>query len=525
MTDNYDAIVIGSGFGGAVAACRLAEKGYRVLILERGRRWKVAEYPRELGDPWIWDQEHPEHRNGWLDLRVFRHMAVAQGAGVGGGSLIYANISINAKPGLFADGWPSEVTYGELAPYYDAVGAMLDVQPVPTGQWPERTRLMQEAAEAVGHGDRFQPLDLAVTFDPNWTPSAGYRKEASRPFTNRFGKAQGTCVHLGNCDIGCDVQAKNTLDLNYIAQAELRGAVTRPLHIARSIEPEDGGYRVHFDRIEDGKLQRGSERGRLVVLAAGSLGSTELLLRCRDEHRTLPNISRRLGHNWSSNGDFLTPAFYPGRTISPSRGPTITSAIDFLDGAVGGHRFFIEDGGFPDVVSLWLGAAKKGWSWRAPQRALVKLLRQGIEHPLAQIMPWFAQGRDAANGRLRMRKRWWLFGSRHVSLDWDIRASRPTVEAIVTMHEELANATGGVPLVPPTWTLAKYLITPHPLGGCNMGSAPDDGVVDHKGEVFGYRNLFVADGAIVPEAIGANPSKTIAALSERIAKLIVDDNR
>jgi cholesterol oxidase len=260
-------------------------------------------------------------------------------------------------------------------------------------------------------------------------------------------------------------------------------------------------------------------------LAAGSLGSTELLLRCRDEHRTLPNISRRLGHNWSSNGDFLTPAFYPGRTISPSRGPTITSAIDFLDGAVGGHRFFIEDGGFPDVVSLWLGAAKKGWSWRAPQRALVKLLRQGIEHPLAQIMPWFAQGRDAANGRLRMRKRWWLFGSRHVSLDWDIRASRPTVEAIVTMHEELANATGGVPLVPPTWTLAKYLITPHPLGGCNMGSAPDDGVVDHKGEVFGYRNLFVADGAIVPEAIGANPSKTIAALSERIAKLIVDDNR
>jgi cholesterol oxidase len=136
------------------------------------------------------------------------------------------------------------------------------------------------------------------------------------------------------------------------------------------------------------------------------------------------------------------------------------------------------------------------------------------------MMPWFAQGVDAANGRLRLRRQFEIVGEWELTLDWDIARSREVMDTIVATHVALSHATGGTALVPPTWTLAHYLITPHPLGGCNMGTGPDNGVVDHRGEVFGYRNLFVLDGAIVPEAVGVNPSRTIAALAERAIRLI-----
>jgi cholesterol oxidase len=140
-------------------------------------------------------------------------------------------------------------------------------------------------------------------------------------------------------------------------------------------------------------------------------------------------------------------------------------------------------------------------------------------------MPWFAQGVDAGNGRLYLHRRFPLFGEWELGLDWDISQSRPLMDTIVDMHETLSHATGGIPLVPPTWSLDRYLVTPHPLGGCNMGVSAADGVVDHKGEVFNYRNLFVLDGAIVPEAVGVNPSRTIAALAERASALIAHDAR
>jgi cholesterol oxidase len=136
-------------------------------------------------------------------------------------------------------------------------------------------------------------------------------------------------------------------------------------------------------------------------------------------------------------------------------------------------------------------------------------------------MPWFAQGIDAANGRLRLKRRWWLVGERRLDLDWDVAESAKVINAIIAMHKEFAKQTGGAALVPPSWTVDRYLITPHPLGGCNMGTSAANGVVDHKGEVFGYRNLFVIDGAMVPEALGVNPSRSIAALAEHAMKQIV----
>lgn len=537
MATDFDVVVIGSGFGGAVAACRLAEAGYNVLVLERGRRWQVEDFPREPDDAWIWDHRHPEKHNGWLDTRFFPNMAVVQGAAVGGGSLHYANISIEAKPDLFEDGWPPKVTYGELKPYYDKVGQMLDIREMPTAQWAERTRLMKEAAEKLGYADCFHPLKLAIAFDNDWhygLPDP-HNEQHSKTFVNAFGQEQGTCVQLGYCDAGCPVKAKNTLDLNYIPLAEQHGAEVRSLHMVRSIESvENGGYRVHFDRIEDERLLPGSVDARIVVVAAGSLGSTELLLRCRDEYKTLPNLSPALGHSWSSNGDFLTPATHPGHDVFPSRGVPIASAIDFL-----GDRhleddvhFIIEDGGFPDILGAALGEALEQLSKKRPVRArgatllqdaLSYVLRQ--RHPLEHTMLWFANGRDAADGTLSLKKKRLRSGKQELYLKWRIKRSEKYFNAVLAMHKQLAEATDGKARPSFTWTIFKDLITPHSLGGCKMGTAPDNGVVNHKGEVFGYKNLYVVDGAIIPKAIGNNPSKTIAALAERVADLMATEDR
>ena len=217
----HDAIVIGSGFGGAVSACRLAEAGRKVLVLERGRAWTPATYPRDIKDPWIWNQDHPRHLNGWADLRRFGNMSVIAGAGVGGGSLIYANVSVEAKPDAFRRGWPAEITYEALKPHYERVGHMLCVQELPDNQLSARTRLMREAAVACCWGDRFRKLPLAVSFSPDYDPTLPEPRDDrhTKRFINIHGVEQGTCVQCGNCDIGCQVSAKNTLDLNYLAVA------------------------------------------------------------------------------------------------------------------------------------------------------------------------------------------------------------------------------------------------------------------------------------------------------------------
>lgn len=407
---------------------------------------------------------------------------------------------------------------------------MLGIAPVPENQRTVRSRLVEEAAHAVGHGDRFRHLDLAVTFDPEWTYEQDdpFAPERSKTFTNEHGRQQGTCIHLGNCDIGCDVLAKNTLDLNYLARAEDLGAEIRPLHLVGKIEPMRGGYTVHYDRLQGGRRSPGQVTGRIVVLAAGSLGSTEILLRARDQYHSLPDLSPALGRGWSSNGDFLTPAIHTDRTISPTRGPTISAGIDFLDGKVDGNAFLIEDGGFPSLLAGWIEDGLVETKGFLKGKALNLTIQRALRghDSVRSLMPWFAQGRDRSDGSFRLRRRWWgLFGAKELHLDWEIGRSEPVMDSIVTMHQKLARATGATPLVPPTWSIARSLVTPHPLGGASMGTSAATGVVDHRGEVFGYPNLFVADGAIMPESIGANPSKTIAALAERIAGEIVDGRR
>ena len=409
MGQDFDAIVIGSGFGGAIAACRLAEQGMKVLILERGRRWAAKDYPRKAGDAWVFNAREPARQNGWLDLRFFKNMTVAQAAGVGGGSLAYSNVAIEANPITFTEGWPAEITYDELKPYYDKVARVMNLQTLPDGQLTQRFKLAREAAEKLGHLDRFEKVPVAVSFSADWNYQLDqpFDPKHSRTFTNAQGQQQGTCIHLGRCDIGCDVRAKNTLDLNYIPLAEQHGAEVRPLHIVRSIEPQDGGYRVVFDRIEQGRLVRGAETATRVFLAAGSLGSTELLLRCRDEAATLPQLSRLLGHHWSANGNFLSMAAYAGEgRVQQTVGPTIASAMDFMDASFRNQRFVIEDDAFPDSMRHSLRACLEGQDGPALGRSLLAQIEEHVrdESPLRNLMVWLGAGMDAADGQLVLER-------------------------------------------------------------------------------------------------------------------------
>lgn len=312
------------------------------------------------------------------------------------------------------------------------------------------------------------------------------------------------------------MQAKNTLDLNYLARARRDGAEIRPLHLASHVAALDRGYCVHYERLEDGRTVPGEARADEVYLAAGSLGTTEILLRSRDAFKTLGRLSAQLGKGWSANGDFLTLAFYRDRSVLATRGPTASAALSFLDGSIDSQRFFVEDGGFPDLI----GKAMREVAKRNPRlSSIFPALGKspGKTSPQHFIMPWLGQAMDASDGTLRLTRGNASKGRWTLDLDWNPESSRQAMDAQIAVHRRLSRATGGMHVVPPSWSLARYSISPHPLGGARMADSSADGVVDQWGEVFGHPGLYVVDGAAIPRPIGLNPSRTIAALAERIA--------
>lgn len=516
--EHFDVVVVGSGFGGAVAACRLAQAGQKVMVLERGREWNRDSLPAKASDL-LYSSRFPQFLNGWADVRVLDQMVVATGAGVGGGSLIYANVCIDAKDEVFTTGWPSQISAAELAPYYRMVECVLDPVVVPPAQQTARMSLLVESAAAIGKADRVQTLPLAVRFDDNWSPDRDdpTNKKHSVDGHNKHGAKQGTCVHCGNCVLGCETGAKNTLDVNYLAIAKDKGAEIRPLSMVSHIERNGTSkWFVHYDDVRDRRKKRRLMSADVVVLAAGSIGSTEILLRSRDEHKTLPDLPRALGKGWSPNGDFLTLGHYPGRKVDPTVGPTIGAAIDFLDGVDPPNilegiegRFFVEDGGLPNMGAHLLKSWREGSSWQRKWYAKAADLTD-----FSSTIPWFGQAIDGADGEFSLRPRHHLWRGR-MKLNWNPQRSAMALDAFNDTHIEMTEATGGTAYSLFTWRYLQFLVTPHPLGGCNMSSAPGTGVTRHTGEVFGHRNLYVMDGAVIPRAIGRNPSKTIAAVAER----------
>ena len=357
---------------------------------------------------------------------------------------------------------------------------------------------MRDAATACGYGGRFRKLELAVRFDEEWSYGQPDAHDVGRSVQSRnaHGVEQGTCVHCGNCCIGCPVQAKNTLDLNYLARARREGAEIRPLHLVSHVGALDRGYRVHFDRLEDSRKVPGEVGADEVYLAAGSLGTTEILLRSRDVFGTLDRLSERLGQGWSANGDFLSLAFYRKRSVAPTRGPTASAAISFLDGSMDGERFFVEDGGFPDLM----GQAMRILARNNPRLSSVFPTlgkAPGSPAPLHFISPGSARAwtRRTAPCFLRAGRRRREAGSSN--LDWKPESSRRSADAQAAVHRGLSKATGGMHVVPPSWSVARYSISPHPLGGARMADSAAEGVVDQWGEVFGHPGLYVVDGAAI----------------------------
>ena len=336
-----------------------------------------------------------------------------------------------ADDNLFDDGWPPEITGAELAPHYANVKRMLSVVQIPEGQMTGRAKLLARAADAArADATASSACRSAWRSTPRGTTTSTTRSTwgIRGPFVNEHGQAQGTCVHLGNCDIGCDVRAKNTLDLNYIPAAERHGAQVRPLHLVRCVEPEGSGYTVRYDRIADGALTPGAVSADRVVLAAGSLGSTELLLRCRDQFKTLPAVSAALGRRWSANANVFTTAVYGADThVQQSIGPTITTGMDFMDGSAGGQRFYIEDDGFPNMLLGALTTGLRAGRVNPLAWALQTHLRRGLDekNPARNMMVWLGEGIDAGDGQLRIGRAPFAPWRKELRLTWDVTPLAP----------------------------------------------------------------------------------------------------
>ncbi len=518
MDKSYDVVVIGSGFGGAVVACRLAQAGHKVCILEQGKEWKKTDFPRSTHQIsqsfWIKNQSL-----GLLQYRTFKGTDVLQGCGVGGGSLVYFNAIIRTPQEIFEKPeWPKYLTRDVMNPYYDLVKEMLDAEPLtpPEGrELPLKSEAFLSTAEKNGRENKL--LDIAVYTG----------KDRINP---HGGMPQSACNYCGNCGIGCNLHAKNTLDLNYIPLAKKFGADLFPLHRADKIEPVDEkGYRVYYDHIDidnPSKLTTGSVLGRKVIISASTLGSTEILLRNKLIHNTLPKLSNTLGERFSGNGDFLLAGtLNANRKIDPAQGPSITSVANFSNSD---NSIFIEDLGFPDpflwfiegaipkpgriknlfasMLSYGLSAIglKKGEGRIAFE--LDKMFKGGFT---PTFLPYLAMGTDAGNGILRLKH-----GS--VYVDWFPGDSEDLYGQIIKGLKELGNGLDGDYLNSILWKWPlKKLLTAHPLGGCIMGDNRENSVVNHVGEVWNYKDLYVIDGSIIPSALSVNPSMTIAALSER----------
>jgi cholesterol oxidase len=517
--DRFEALVIGSGFGGAVAVCRLAQAGLDVAVVERGRRWPPGSFPRDLDrldDGWLWLCNH-----GLYDARPLNDILAVQAAGYGGGSLVYANVAMRPPQEVFDLSWPEPYSRALLEPYYDLVAHMLDVQPVPadrrTGQLPPKTRLMAQAASALGHTDGFFHPNLAVRF------------EGDGP--NRFGVAQKACTFSGQCDIGCNEGAKNTLDLNYLALAEQHGAAvgtrTEALHIGRA----GNGYQVRLREYgHPGAGRDGVERdvtARYVFVCAGAIGTTELLLRSRDQYRTLPDLPPALGHGYSGNGDFLSFGDGLRDLAEPNNGPTITTAALLHTGTVAEEQWFVlEEGGYSEqlaklvrglhVSRLPAYAARLVDDSTRRMLGTARELGAALDDGAARTAVLLAMGRDRADGRIELR------GPTHrLHVTWDVTRNDPLYQAERAVSGQVVRTLGGRPFGTPTWRLFRQPVTVHNLGGARMGSDPETGVVDPDGEVFGHPGLYVLDGAALPGATGANPSSTIAAVAERCVEAAV----
>jgi cholesterol oxidase len=557
--EHFDAVVVGSGFGGSIMTYRLAEAGLRVCLLERGRRYPPGSFARSPSEMRgnFWDPSAGNY--GLFQVWDFPNIAGVVSAGLGGGSLIYANVFIRKDEHWFyrrnADGsatpWP--VSRAVLEPHYDAVEAIIGLERYPFGVEPyastPKTLAMHEAAFAARYD--WELPKLAVSFaNPGDPPVPGEPIIDGQGSTrdNLHGRSRSTCRLCGECDLGCNYGSKNTLDYNYLTLAWKRGTELRDLCEVKRFGPRaEGGYWVQYvvHRPEnDGHPQERDTPTTVevtadrLVLSAGTFGTTYLLLKNKDNFPGL-DPHERLGRFFSGNGDFLGLLHHidhkaPGapRFFSPSRGSVITSTIrvpDAADEGGEGPGFYVQDGGYPGFVD-WLveesdvgGELHRGlrflrhrvtnWLFRRRNPEFDSQLEAllGEAHRSADVLPLLGMGMDTADGTMTLDGSGWLL------LTWDSAHSGVYFDRVIAAMGVVAASLDAELTVDPLWHLHKKLVTVHPLGGCSMGVDPAEGLVDPYGQVFGYPGFVIADGSVMPGPVGPNPSFTIAALANRFA--------
>jgi cholesterol oxidase len=538
MPDHFDAIVVGSGFGGSVAAERLAREGWSVCVLERGGRYKPGEFPRSPAEMKraFWDPS--ERLYGLFDIWSFSGLAAIVASGLGGGSLIYANVLarpneqwLTIEDPLDGSQRPWPVTMEQLERHFDEVREVLQPTEFTATETP-KTVAFRRAAQ--GAGLTLEAIELGVRFADDGGV-AGLRRPFGDADDNLHGVQRLTCEMLGECDLGCNLGAKNTLDLTFLSRMNRIGERARISHHAdvRSLKQRDGGFEVSFlvhDPGDDAPPATETLTCSKLVLAAGTLGTALLLLRSRI---ALPGLSRRIGHGFSANGDYLAFSSDCGGDsdrIDGWRGPVITSSAHALDEREGGDGpgFRLQDGGFPSWAG-WVtqvGGIKRnlmradlqvrrviqGRMRGAPEQNLGKDMSELLGDDGARLLPLLSLGRDVPAGRLRLR------GAR-LDIDWHKDESAALYERSEAAARRVAARLGG------NYVDALKLLRPitvHPLGGCAMSKDKTNGVVDPDGNVYDVPNLSIADGSVLPGPVGINPALTIAALAHRHAEHLIE---
>ena len=516
-SNTTDFIIIGSGFGGSVSALRLAEKGYSVRVLERGKRYQDQDFAQSNWSFWKYLWAPALRCFGILQVSLLKGVMILHGSGVGGGSLGYANVLDTPDDTMFDHpAWRHLADWKSiLQPHYETARRMLGVTTNPK-LWAADHLL----TDIIGRPVR--PTEVGVFFGPEG-------QEVPDPYFDGAGPARRGCTHCGACMVGCRHNAKNTLDKNYLYFAEKLGVqidaeveVTdvRPLP---PDQPDSARYEVLY-RLStswfDQKVR--TLRTRRVVFSAGVLGTLKLLMKCRDSNRSLPNISHTLGELVRTNSEALLGAVARDRKVDYSQGIAITSVVQ------ADEVTRIEPVRYPDGSSLMrLLSAPLISSGNAVPVRMVKILGNIIRHPLdflrSHVLPGWARNTTIllimqttdSSMRLKLGRSLLTGFKRSLVSEQNPEHRVPArVEVGHRVTRDFAQKISGIPLGSLGENLLNMPTTAHIMGGCPIGAGPEEGVVDMNFEVFGHPGLYVVDGSILPANPGINPSLTITALAE-----------
>jgi len=517
----YDWIIIGSGFGGSVSAHRLTQKGYKVLVIEKGRRFKPDDFPKTNWNlrRWMWNPAIG--LKGFFQMSFLKHMTVLHGVGVGGGSLVYANTLPTPKSEFFeAKSWGDLADWeAELAPHYETAKRMLGATPNPV--MTKGDHVMKQIAQDIGREEHFHPTEVGVFFgEPN--------KKVPDPFFEGEGPDRVGCTFCGACMTGCRVGAKNTLDRNYLYLAEKRGAEVLAETEVTKVRPRDGGGYVVETKASFGKPYATEISADRVILAGGVMGTMPLLLQMKEDPQGLPELSDRIGYFVRSNSEALFGVISPDKDVNFSKGVAITSILHTDEHShIEPVRYGEGSGFFRTLLSVHApGPTVIARIWGGLMRFLrhpVRWLRALFVKDLAKQSQVLLYMRTI-EGTLRMRLgRDLRTGFRRglvTDVDDPSQAPSAFMEEATELAERFADKVNGVPTTLITETLLGVPSTAHILGGACMGASAETGVIDRNHEVFNYPGLYVIDGSAISANPGVNPSLTITTLAERAMSLI-----